>query len=439
MLEPLFTSYLPAIYSEHLFDGNFGLERETLRIDQNGLLSQYKHPFDNDPSIDRDFCENQIEVITPVCDSIDSLYASLDSIDERVRDKITALGKGEYLWPFSNPPHIPDESIRTADYGSLMKEKEIYRNYLAEKYGKKRMLFCGVHYNFSYSDTWLKLAFEKSSFSDFSRFKNDIYLNLARKIYSYSWLIVYLTAASPAFEISPYNKAARKAFNGEASPRNGVNGYWNKFVPILDYADVKAYVESIDGYVKRGQLYSASECYIPVRVKPKGENTPDNLMATGIDHIELRMLDLNPLARLGVLKDDLRFIHLLLIYLTCLPLEKFGEFGGDAQRNAVSNHKNAAGFDCGKVLIDGAPLISAGIAVLNDMEQVFSNLGKKKEASVISATKMRLLYPELRYAQKIYHLYRDNYMERGLELSKHYSIRGALDLNMAELCRCVNC
>ena len=44
------------------FEGNFGLERETLRVDKNNRLAQSPHPFKED-CFARDFAENQLEIV----------------------------------------------------------------------------------------------------------------------------------------------------------------------------------------------------------------------------------------------------------------------------------------------------------------------------------------------------------------------------------------
>ena len=67
--------------SSHLFEGKFGIERETLRLDSFGRLAQTPHPFGEDPHITRDFCENQIELVTPVCNSIDEAVDALAELD----------------------------------------------------------------------------------------------------------------------------------------------------------------------------------------------------------------------------------------------------------------------------------------------------------------------------------------------------------------------
>ncbi len=90
--------------SSHLFEGKFGIERETLRVDGFGRLAQTPHPFGDDPHITRDFCENQIELVTPPCSSIEEALTALEELDDHVRDVLAA--QGEHLWLYSNPPHI---------------------------------------------------------------------------------------------------------------------------------------------------------------------------------------------------------------------------------------------------------------------------------------------------------------------------------------------
>lgn len=51
---------------ELLLKGEFGLEKESLRVDENGFLSHTQHPFPGSSHIVRDFCENQTEINTSV-------------------------------------------------------------------------------------------------------------------------------------------------------------------------------------------------------------------------------------------------------------------------------------------------------------------------------------------------------------------------------------
>ena len=99
-------------------------------------------------------------------------------------------------------------------------------------------------------------------------------------------------------------------------------GYWNEFAPVFDYSDIGSYAESIRKYVKKGLLKAPSELYYPVRLKPAGDNNLDALQKNGVNHIELRMFDLNPLAEEGLEEKDVVFAHLLMVWLasTMLPI-----------------------------------------------------------------------------------------------------------------------
>ena len=57
--------------------GKIGLERETLRVDENGRLAQTPHPLGDSQTFTRDFCENQVEIVTPPSDSAEEAAALL--------------------------------------------------------------------------------------------------------------------------------------------------------------------------------------------------------------------------------------------------------------------------------------------------------------------------------------------------------------------------
>ena len=64
------------------FDGNFGLEREALRVTEEGRMAHTPHPFPADhPRIVRDFCENQTEINTGVHPTAEAAVAELKEID----------------------------------------------------------------------------------------------------------------------------------------------------------------------------------------------------------------------------------------------------------------------------------------------------------------------------------------------------------------------
>ena len=87
---------------KYMYQGNFGLEKESLRVNSEGYLAHTKHPFPNHLNIDRDFCENQVELITNVYDSVDGMYEELETLHKQVvKTLFDQPGGREFLWPFS--------------------------------------------------------------------------------------------------------------------------------------------------------------------------------------------------------------------------------------------------------------------------------------------------------------------------------------------------
>ena len=358
-------------FKSDIFKGYFGLERETLRVTGAGRLALSPHPFKS-KNLSRDFCENQLEIITPVCDSVKGALKALGKLDAYARKTISK--RGETLWLYSNPPYFESESeIPIAKYIGKYSYEYDYRAFLEKRYGKRIMLYSGIHFNFSFRDEFFKKQAES---------KNDLYLRLFKQLSRYSWLLVLLTAASPLYDRSFDKKKPGLALNKDASPRSGSKGYWNTFIPVLDYSSINDYVKSAEAYVKSGALYSAHELYLPVRIKPRGENSPENLKKTGIDHIELRMFDLDPLEKLGISEKDLDFAHLLAVYLLS---KKDFRFTKALQKEAVKNHQNAARYDLKDVRIGKKPIKEAALEVLDKMERYFSNFEDKNEINKILA------------------------------------------------------
>lgn len=347
--------------NKHLFTGNFGLERETLRVDKNGALAQTPHPFGQNEHITRDFCENQVELITPVCSSIDESLSELKKLDSQANETLSKLG--ERLWLYSNPPHIESEDdIPIAVFTGAQSAKSDYRLALQMRYGKRLMLLSGIHFNFSFSSEFLD---ELSGGKADRAFTDALYLRLYKQLMRHSFLLVLLTAASAYYDKS-FDKDRERGtvLSKYSSIRNSESGYFNPFVPILDHTDIVSFCESIDKYIKKSMLFSASELYLPIRMKPKGENSLASLKENGIDHIELRMFDVNPKEPLGVDKNALNFAYLLIMYLITLPDFEFTE---GMQKQAIADHQRAALLDTDVMLLRRAEKI------ISDMAEYFSD------------------------------------------------------------------
>lgn len=398
------------LHNKHIFEGLFGLERETLRVTQSGKLSSLPHPFSDNPNLSRDFCENQLELITRACPDLGTLFCEMQKLDTIVRDKLDSLS--ETLWLNSNPPRIKSEDdIIVANFNGDEALKKEYRLKLQERYGKRLMLYSGIHFNFSFSEEFIKSLYDGNE--DYQSFKNSLYFKLSKQVFRYGWLITLLTASSPVYDLSlDGDNQSGSGFDGYASKRSGDKGYWNKFLPILDYTDLNAYVASIKHYINSGKLFSAGELYLPVRLKPENGSEQDLLLEYGVNHIELRMFDLNPLSKLGIFRSDLEFTHYFLIYLLQLP--DF-DFTPELQETAVKNHQNAALYDLSEIQINGYRAEDAAVGLLNDMSEYFkdfpnilNSINKQKEKVTLNK----------RYCVKVYNKLISDFQKNMLNISK---------------------
>ena len=70
-----------------LLKGNFGLEKESLRITRDGNFALSLHPFPDNKNIVYDFCENQTEINTDAAPSAEE--ASRTTTPKRSIRKVT--------------------------------------------------------------------------------------------------------------------------------------------------------------------------------------------------------------------------------------------------------------------------------------------------------------------------------------------------------------
>ncbi len=417
---------------QRILEGNFGLEKESLRIKKDGTLSHSPHPFTDDTHIVKDFCENQTEINTSVHASAKEAIKELEFHNRRIYERLESLPEREYLWLFSNPPYIQNESdIPVAVFEGIEVSKTAYREYLSAKYGRYKMTFSGIHVNYSFSEKLLETDFKYQKEMDYQEYKNRFYLELAQRMAAYGWLLVAVTAASPLLDSSFVEKGIynQDVFTGMASVRCGEMGYWNEFAPILDYHNISAYADSIRKYVDMGLLKAASELYYPIRLKPAGENNLESLCRNGVNHIELRMFDLNPLVSAGVEEMDIIFAQLLMVWLAATPSQPFSE---KDQIQAVQNFKNAARYDLKTVNIltpDGEiySVAHAALKVIEMMKEFYSGLSLDVD-EVLQFEYEKFTDADNRYAWRIRKQFGDGYVKKGLELVKER--RGN---------KCVNC
>ncbi|MCW3789148.1 bifunctional glutamate--cysteine ligase GshA/glutathione synthetase GshB [Plebeiibacterium sediminum] len=312
MLEPLKINSKD-IKGEIWLSGQFGLEKENVRVNENGRLALTKHPIafedrSTHPYITTDFSESQIEMITPPCNSIHSALQHLDAIQHVVLNEL----KDEYLWPQSLPPELPEENqIPIAEFANDAAQND-YRELLAIKYGKTKQMISGLHFNFSFNERLIGELYnaQKSELS-LEEFRNAVYLKTVRQLLRNRWIYVLLYGFSPIsvsdqqFHCEP-NSSSVDTFNNRLSIRNSCYGYKNHEEIFPDYTSLMSYCLSLETLIKNGRLASQKELYAPVRIK-FDEN------GTRISHIEIRFLDINPLVSTGVSKEQLHLLHLIIL------------------------------------------------------------------------------------------------------------------------------
>ncbi|VFP80577.1 glutamate--cysteine ligase [Candidatus Erwinia haradaeae] len=333
-----------------------GIERETLRINPDGLLATTPHPgcFGSPLThkwITTDFAEALLELITPVDDDIDHLLAFLSDLHRHASKN---LGK-ELMWPMSMPCKIhQNQKIQLAQYGSssLGQMKTQYRQGLKNRYGALMQIIAGVHYNFSlplsFWKSWAGLDNEKSE----KEIISAGYLQMIRNYYRLGWVIPYLFGASPAICSSfmqgqtstlpfEYSKNGMLFLPHATSLRLSEIGYLNRSQNTLDitFNNLEDYVFSLkkatqtpskkfitmgvkDKNENRIQLNTnilqiEDELYMPIRPKRVtrcGEAQSDALKLRGIEYVEVRALDINPFSPIGIASEQIRFLDMFLIW-----------------------------------------------------------------------------------------------------------------------------
>ena len=400
---------------EEWVKGHFGLEKESLRITRDGFLSKTKDPFMHSPYVTKDFCECQTEINTRVCSSPEQAIQALYEQIKYIQNTLVNLDEPELLWPFCNPPYIRNEKdIEIAEFEDPSKKE--YREYLSNRYGKYKMALCGIHVNYSFSEDYIKEKWKDSN-EDYFTFKNQFYLNVVQQAAKYGWLITMLCAASPVLDSSYSEKGVlgKTIFNGMASMRCSDLGYWNSFSPYFDYSSIQNYASSIQKYVDTGLIAAFSELYYPIRLKPKGINSLSSLQENGANHIELRMVDCNPLVKEGLDIRDLKFIELFLIWLSETQSDAMSL---EEQIQAVQNFKNAAHYDLKTVKIsikgqDSFSGVKAGLKIIDQMKLLFKYC--KSQMDILSFEEEKLENPEKRYAWILRKEYEKDFVSKGLK------------------------
>ncbi len=321
---------LTKIPSDEILSGLFGIEWEALRVKRDGKLSLTPHPevFGDklkNPVVTTDFSESQIEIITPTFNTIDEAFHTFSLLSDIVN---FSLPEDEYLWFQSIPGILPyNDQIPIAQYTGDGIASQKYRENLASKYGVKKQMISGVHFNFSFTEEFIEKLYRiTESELTFRQFKDEVYLKIARNYLRHCWMIIYLTGCSigshESFskefihlmdEVDEYG--SHYSTRGP-SFRNGSCGYKNLKRLYPSYMSVDEFVSDVNSYIERGDLSEAKELYTQIRLKPKDpSDLLNSLKNDGIQYVEVRTLDINPFYKCGLVEHDMKFLHLFLIYM----------------------------------------------------------------------------------------------------------------------------
>ncbi|AXY58740.1 glutamate--cysteine ligase [Acinetobacter sp. WCHAc010052] len=359
---PKALAVLPTWVDSSLLKGMLrGIERESLRMQSNGFLSQADHPATlgsalTHPHITTDYSEALMEFITPPKASIPEALNFLADIHAVVHAQ---LENGEKLWPLSMPCMLDDneENIRLAQYGSsnIGKFKTLYRRGLGVRYGRRMQTISGVHYNISFPDHLFEQLQQHESDDalkalNLQDYRSHRYLGLVRNFIRLTPLVVYLIGSSPSVcrcfltgrehQLLPLVKGTLHLPYATAL-RMGSFGYQNSAQKQLGihYNNLKCYVAELQTAVHtpyppfthlglndaQGEpvqindhvLQIENEYYSLVRPKqvPKAGETPSQALANrGIGYVELRAVDVNPYNPVGIDETTAAFLEVLALY-----------------------------------------------------------------------------------------------------------------------------
>ena len=398
-----------------------GIEKEGLRVDEQGNFAMTPHPRAlgsalTNPWLTTDFSEALLEFITPV-------FASPEETLAYLRDTHAFFYKqvdGENIWASSMPCALPaDDRIPVAQYGSsnIARMKTIYRVGLGHRYGRAMQTIAGVHYNFSMPEQYWQAEFDQAGAvkstdnKTLQDYVSTRYLDLIRNFRRNYWLLIYLFGAAPCFHKSfvhgrqhqMQSLGAEDLYLPNAtSLRMGDLGYQSiaqKSIFVC-YNELDTYIRTLGeaihkpyqpyeriGIKKDGkylQLNSAilqieNEFYSPIRPKRvtrKSETPLRALRERGIEYVEVRCLDVNPFHPLGIDVDTMRFMDIFLIY--CLAREsakcdetEFQRIAENQSRVVMQGRDPELRIYCGK---NEVSMRHCAENLLNDMKPVVEQL-----------------------------------------------------------------
>lgn len=400
----------------YLLKGRYGIEREAQRVTLAGDFAGTDHPAilgnrSFHPYIQTDFAENQLELITPVADSVDELFRYLGAIHDVA---YRSMAPEEMLWPLSMPPALPSAEADIVIAKLDQFEDVLYRRYLAKTYGKRKQMVSGIHFNFEFADSFIHQLYEASEkTTDYQVFKTELYLKVTRNYLHYRWFLTYFFGATPVSEANYFTDDQRPA-EPVRSIRNSRYGYTNHPDVSVSYASLDDYLADIAHLVETGKLSEEKEFYAPVRLR--GGRRVADLAEAGIRYIEIRNIDIDPYAEYGISKEQVSFLHFFLLFLSTkeedADLEAWVTTGNQLNDQVALEHPLAQ-----------TAYLQEAQALVKELHR-FANELQLPEIPYLAQLSDMLAHPSLTFAGKLFQASQANgqaAVAKDLGLSYHHS------------------
>ncbi len=334
--------------------GNFGLERETMRIRIDGSVADTWHPFKNkwdNPYFQVDFSESQLEISTPLTYSYEEAFSFLKKQNYLATK---ALLDDEYLLNYSLPLKYENiEKIKIAISGTTKagREAATYRKNIMSKYSHQQQVMSGIHFNFSFKESFLKGLAALNSL-DVPSLKNEIYFKGYRQYIRHQSVITYFFGASHFLDeeykkMISEEKQYKKIIKHIRSFRNSKFGYPLTAKSLISSNNFKDFKEKRNMLLNNKQILSKSEIYQPIRMQQKFKDVTE--------YLEIRNIDIDPTTPLGMKIESIKFTHLFLVFLM---LDKFPD-----ENEVITNQEL-------EKILEKNNNIALGLETHNDMKEI---------------------------------------------------------------------
>lgn len=316
----------PALNAK-LFSSQFGLEAKKHRILTNGRASRYPYPIDlrsrqHNLYLNSGFTDDMLDFETAPVVGSKNAVRQLKMLEQIV---ISHLRSDERLWPLSMAPGVVyqhDLDFLKTDFTRTWDQS--IHDYLGEKYGIVQEILGDVHINFGLDQDLIQTLYDRFYRDQYSTkidFQNHLYFKLAQSFYLYQWLFTYLYGASPVSTDMPHSMPDDLELPVR-SLRNSDYGDDNLPDEQVGYDSLEEHFDQLQAFLDDGTYYSLKEFFGPVRLRHHGTEQLDarTTLAQGIDYLEFRSFDLDPLSRTGISDDTINFLELLLLDSLISPL-----------------------------------------------------------------------------------------------------------------------